>query len=187
MLSSLNQTKKRFKKKIKNAKTNRKNSYKKKRGKFRKNKSEKKIKKLCKMKNRTLKNKKVKKILFRVKNKIIDELKKLSLDGGGKESNNPSTVFSTHFTMSTSDKNKVVGLKTQGGNDGNGGNVAGVVDGNVAGFVDGNVAGVVDGNVAGVVDGNVAGVVDGNAGNVDEFKDYLNIVGNEYMLIQGWF
>jgi hypothetical protein len=168
MLSSLNQTKKRFKKKIKNAKTNRKNSYKKKRGKFRKNKSEKKITKLCKMKNRTLKNKKVKKILFRVKNKIIDELKKLSLDGGTK-SNNPSTVYSTHFTMSTtSDKNNVVGLKTQGGNDG------------------GNVAGVVDGN-AGNVDGNVDGVVDGNAGNVDEFKDYLNIVGNKYMLIQGWF
>ena len=82
MSSILNNTKKRFKKKIRNAKSQGNNSYKKRNRKFRKNKTENKRKKRH-FKNQTVKNKKKRKILFRVKQKIMNELNN-NIQGGGK-------------------------------------------------------------------------------------------------------
>jgi hypothetical protein len=80
-MSPLNNTKKRFKKKIKNAKSHGNNSYKKRKRKFRKNKTENKRKKRH-FKNQTMKNKKKKKILFRVKKKIMKEIEDNIQKGG---------------------------------------------------------------------------------------------------------
>ena len=80
-MSILNNTKKRFKKKIKNAKSHGNNSYKKRKRKFRKNKTENKRKKRH-FKNQTMKNKKNKKILFRVKKKIMKEIEDNIQKGG---------------------------------------------------------------------------------------------------------
>jgi len=80
-MSILNNTKKMFKKKIKNAKTHGNNSYKKRKKRKRKNNTENK-KRNRHFKNKTMKNKKMKKILFRVKKKIMDEMEK-NIRGGG--------------------------------------------------------------------------------------------------------
>ena len=77
----LNNTKKRFKKKIKNAKSHGNNSYKKRKRKFRKNKTENKRKKRH-FKNQTMKKKIKKKILFRVKKKIMKEIEDNMQKGG---------------------------------------------------------------------------------------------------------
>ena len=76
-----NNTKKRFKKKIKNAKSQGNNSYKNKKNRNRKNKTENKRKKRH-FKNNTVKNKKNKKILFRVKQKIMNEIQDNLQKGG---------------------------------------------------------------------------------------------------------
>lgn len=103
-MSILNHTKKRLKKKIKNAKTHGNNSYKKRKIKKRKNNTENKKRKKH-FKNKTMKNKKMKKILFRVKKKIMDEIEGNIQKGGDND-----TGFHTEITVST----------TKGGTDGSG-------------------------------------------------------------------
>ena len=100
MSSILNNTKKRFKKKIRNAKSQGNNSYKKRKRKFRKNKTENKRKKRH-FKNQTVKNKKKRKILFRVKQKIMNELNN-NIQGGAK----PVKITTTTVTNGV-DKNLI--------------------------------------------------------------------------------
>ena len=90
-MSILNNTKKMFKKKIKNAKTHGNNSYKKMKRKKRKNNTENK-KRNRHFKNKTMKNKKMKKILFRVKKKIMDEIEGNIQKGGTIPHTNFDTV-----------------------------------------------------------------------------------------------
>lgn len=119
-MSPLNNTKKRFKKKIKNAKSHGNNSYKKRKRKFRKNKTENKRKKRH-FKNQTMKNKKKKKILFRVKKKIMKEIEDNIQKGGG------GVVPKLHSAAAIWTTGSELGSSTSGndgstsGNDGSGG------------------------------------------------------------------
>ena len=121
-MSILNNTKKMFKKKIKNAKTHGNNSYKKRKKRKRKNNTENK-KRNRHFKNKTMKNKKMKKILFRVKKKIMDEMEK-NIRGGGE----PDVKLNTVLSIST---NAVPVADTTGTDAGVGSGRAGVGTGRV--------------------------------------------------------
>ena len=94
MYMSSSNTKKRFKKKNKYAKSHANYSYKKGKRRFRKNKTENKRRKKH-FKNQTMKNKRKKKILFRVKKKIMNEIENNIQKGGVKFNLNTAAAIWT--------------------------------------------------------------------------------------------